>query len=318
MKFNRRDFLKLAGVATATAATASLPKTAVANESFEGNPDRFGVLVDTTLCIGQNCRRCEIACAHENQLPEIEKPPEDPTVFDHRRRTSPTQFTVINRFEGREPNQPIYVKKQCMHCDEPACASACLVKAFSKTPEGAVVYDASVCIGCRYCMVACPFDIPTYEYDRALDPRVRKCTMCFGTRLKNGQPPACMAACPREVMTFGKREDLLRLAHQKIGREPDRYVDHVYGEHEVGGTSWMYLSAVPFDKIGFRTDLGTQRYPELTRNYLSAAPLILALWPGFFLMVNLFSRKQAETNKMAEASVSEPATGETTSKEERR
>ncbi len=299
MELSRRNFLKLAGVATATAVSARLPEEAVASETFEGNPDRFGVLVDTTLCIGQNCRRCEIACARENKLPDLEIPPEDPSVFDRPRRTHEGQFTVVNRFEGLSPDQPIYAKKQCMHCDEPACASACLVRAFTKTKEGAVTYNASVCIGCRYCMVACPFDIPAYEYHRAIHPRVRKCTMCFDTRLRNGEPPACVAACPREVMTFGKREDLVKLAHQKIGRQPERYVDHVYGEHEVGGTSWMYLSAVPFDKIGFRTDLGTARYPELTRNYLSAAPLVMAIWPGFFLTMYLFAKRREEAFKEA-------------------
>jgi hypothetical protein len=146
-------------------------------------------------------------------------------------------------------------------------------------------------------MVACPFDVPAYEYHSALHPRVRKCTFCFETRLKEGRAPACTEACPREVMTFGRREDLIKLARQKIARNPDKYVDHIYGEHEVGGTSWMYISSQPFEKIGFRTDLGTTPYPSLTRNYLSAAPLVMAIWPAFFLSIYLFTKRKDELAK---------------------
>jgi len=295
---DRRRFLRLAGGAAAGAAFAGSVSPGLAGEHhFEGNPERFGVLVDTTLCIGQNCRRCEFACAKENHLPTPPNPPEDPVIFDKARRSSASQFTFVNRYP-REDASPVYVKRQCMHCDEPACASACLVKAFTKNDNGAVTYDASVCIGCRYCMVACPFDIPAYEFDEPLHPRVRKCTLCAETRLKEGRPPACMEACPREVMTFGKREELVKLAHQKIGREPERYIDHLYGEHEVGGTSWMYLAGVPFDKLGFRTDLGKTAYTTLARNYLSAAPLVMAIWPGFFLTVYLFAKHREEQSAL--------------------
>ena len=292
---SRRQFLKTVGTAAAAAGLASLPKTAGASGSFSGNPDRCGVLVDTTLCIGLNCRRCEIACAKENNLPPITKPPEDESVFLEPRRTDAHTFTVVNRFEHPDPQQPpIYVKKQCMHCDEPACASACLVNAFTKTPEGAVVYDPSVCIGCRYCMVACPFNIPAYEYDEPLHPRVRKCTFCFASRIKEGRRPACVEACPKEVMTFGKRSELIDLAREKMAAHEGKFVEHIYGEHEVGGTGWMYLASVPFDQIGMRTDLGTTPYPELTRNYLSAAPLVLALWPIFFAGLFMFSKRRDE------------------------
>ncbi|MBK6765722.1 MAG: 4Fe-4S dicluster domain-containing protein [bacterium] len=295
MNISRKDFLKLAGLAAVRVGAGALPNDAsAAVEEFEGNPDRFGILVDTTQCIGQNCRRCELACAKEHNLPALDKAPEDATVFDQPRRTHPGQFTVVNRFPGSNPDSPVYVKKQCMHCDEPACASACLVGAFTKTDQGAVAYDASVCIGCRYCMIACPFDIPTYEYASALHPRVRKCTFCLETRLKEGKPPACTEACPREVMTFGKREDLIKVARQKIARHHEKYVDHIYGEHEVGGTSWMYLAAQPFDTLGFRTDLGKTPYPSLTRNYLSAAPLVMAIWPAFFLSIYLFTKRKDE------------------------
>jgi Fe-S-cluster-containing dehydrogenase component len=295
---SRRQFLKTVGTAAAAAGLASLPKAAGASENFSGNPDRYGVLVDTTLCIGLNCRRCEIACAKENNLPPIKQPPEDESVFLEPRRPHADQFTVVNRYKSPEEGKPpIYVKRQCMHCDEPACASACLVKAFTKTPQGAVVYDASVCIGCRYCMTACPFNIPAYEYDEPLHPRVMKCNLCFETRTSLGFTPACVKACPNEVMTFGKRSELIDLAHDRIRSNPERYVNHVYGENEVGGTSWLYLASVPFDTIGFRTDLGTTPYPELTRGFLGAVPLVLTLWPVLFSGIYVFTRRRDELSE---------------------
>src|SRR3989339_1053935 len=202
---DRRKFLKATGIA-ALGTAALKTETSLGSPSksgqhyFPGDPDRLGVLVDTTLCIGKNCRRCEFACASEHGLPPPSSPPEDDTVFDHRRRPTDTAFTVVNRFDNPKDSQaPIYVKRQCMHCDEPACASACLVSAFTKTPEGPVIYNPDVCIGCRYCMVACPFDVPAYEYNEPLHPRVMKCSMCFPGRLKDGKAPACVSACPKEV-----------------------------------------------------------------------------------------------------------------------
>lgn len=285
---SRRSFLKFAGLVAAESTLIGTDALGKAHEHVRRNPDRLAVLVDTTLCIGQNCRRCEFACAKVNQLPEPVGVPEDPTIFEHVRRGSATQLTVVNRFAAPNVDAPIYVKRQCMHCEEPACASACPVNAFTKTHSGAVTYNADVCMGCRYCMVACPFDVPAYEYNEPLHPRIQKCSFCFESHISNGTPPACIAACPREVMTLGKRDQIIQLARQKIGRQPERYVDHIYGEHEVGGTSWMYLAAVPFEQIGFRSDLGTIPYPELTRNYLSAAPLVMTIWPAFFLSMYLF------------------------------
>ena len=301
MDLARREFLKAASAAAAAAGLSAIPLKAEASVQLQGNPDRLGVLVNTTLCIGLNCRRCEIACAKENKLPPIAKPPEDESVFAEVRRMHADQFTVVNRFPHPEGpgHLPVYVKRQCMHCDEPACASACLVSAFTKVPAGPVVYDASVCIGCRYCMVACPFDVPAYEYGEPLKPRVRKCTMCYDTKTSKGQPPACVQACPNEVMTFGKRSDLIKLAYERISAYPDRYVHHVYGEHEVGGTAWLYLAGVPFDSIGMRSDLGAKPYPELTRGFLSAVPLVLVLWPVLFTGIYKFSKRRDQISSSA-------------------
>jgi formate dehydrogenase iron-sulfur subunit len=143
----------------------------------------------------------------------------------------------------------IFVKRQCMHCENPACVSACPVGALQKLENGAVVYDCTRCIGCRYCMVACPFSIPKFEWDERL-PRIRKCTFC-ADRQADGLAPACATACPAGALTFGKREALIAEAQGRIETEPDRYFHHIYGQDELGGTSWLYLSPVPFELIDF-------------------------------------------------------------------
>jgi Fe-S-cluster-containing dehydrogenase component len=150
-----------------------------------------------------------------------------------------------------------------MHCNDPACVSACIVGALEKCELGPVTYDASKCIGCRYCMVACPFQIPAYEYFNALDPQVRKCSFCYDRIVEEWKMPACVEACPSEALTFGTRRELIDMAHSRIRAHPERYVDHVYGEHEVGGTSWMYLSPVDF-KYTELPDLSDQPPPMVS------------------------------------------------------
>ncbi|MDP8224308.1 MAG: 4Fe-4S dicluster domain-containing protein [Candidatus Lernaella stagnicola] len=288
MSISRRNFLKLAvgtGAAGAAAA-AGVPGKADAAHDFEGYPDRFGVLFDSSLCIG--CRSCEAACNEVNDLPEQEKPFDDQSVFDARRRNDYSRYTVVNRYGKEETGGAVtFVKTQCMHCDEPACFAACLAKAFTKTPEGAVVYDAGHCIGCRYCIQACPFYIPTYEYHDAFTPRVSKCTMCY-SRLTEGQVPGCVDACPSGALIFGRRDYLIKVARERIGRKDSGYVDHIYGEKEVGGTCWMYISKVPFEKIGFNTHVGTTAMPKLTYGYLKTIPVmhmgLPVLLAGFWVM----------------------------------
>ncbi len=241
MGIKRRDFLKLAGVAS----TSLLPDLAAAEACAPDFDHSFGVLVDTTVCIG--CRKCEWACDQQNNLSELKKHDfEDKTILKSHRRPSKDAFTVVNSFtDGAASDKISYMKVQCMHCNDPACVSACIVGALQKCPHGVVTYDAWKCIGCRYCMVACPFQVPAYEYDNALDPQVKKCTFCM-ERIHDGQPPACVEICPAEALTFGKRRQLIDLAHHKIKKNPERYYDHVYGEYEVGGTSWMYLASTEF------------------------------------------------------------------------
>ena len=181
-----------------------------------------------------------------------------------------------------------------MHCFEPACASACLVAAFRKTPEGPVLYDESVCLGCRYCMMACPFNMPAYTYDEPFSPVVKKCTMCFERIKEEGGVPACAAMCPVEAITFGKRSDLVALARKKIKAHPDKYVDHIYGEREAGGTCWLYIADRPFEELGFRADVGTVAYPELTKGFLSAVPLVLTIWPALLMGAYAFTKRREE------------------------
>ncbi len=188
-----------------------------------------------------------------------------------------------------------------MHCQEPACASACFVKALEKTSLGPVVYHEDRCVGCRYCMVACPFTMTKFEWDKSI-PAIKKCVFCYERQLA-GQPPACVEACPAETLTFGKRKDLLEVARSRIYRNPEKYSHHIYGEHEVGGTSWLYISSVPFEELAFRTDLGTKPYPELTRSFLSAVPLVLILWPALLMGCYSFSKQKEEADEAEAARV---------------
>lgn len=295
MSLTRRRFLGWMGAAGAGTLLGRQAEAA-ATAHFKGYPDSFAVLHDTTLCIG--CRVCEAACNKVNELPPPKRPFKDLSELDIQRRTTSKTYTVVNRFQAGSPSpKTIFVKKQCNHCLEPACASACFVRAFKKSPEGAVTYDHSVCVGCRYCMVACPFEIPAYEYEKALDPKIMKCTMCH-PRVKNGQLPGCVEACPKEAMTFGKRKDILHIARERIQKYPERYIDHIYGETEMGGTSWLYLSAVPFSQIGMREDLGITPAPELTSGALGAVPIVVGLWP--VLLTGIYAIAQRKEKVFAE------------------
>jgi len=301
MSTSRRGFLKWL---TAAGAAATLPTAARGEEYFQGYPDSYAVLHDTTLCIG--CRSCEAACNKVNDLREPDKPFTDLSVLDEKRRTDDETFTVVNRYEVEGgPKSPVFRKIQCNHCKEPACASACFVGAFTKTPEGAVTYDASVCVGCRYCIIACPFNVPAYEYNEVLTPRVIKCTMCH-PRLLEGKLPGCVEACPQEALSFGKREDLITVARERIRKYPDRYIDHIYGEQEVGGTNWMYITGAPFEELGMRTDLGTTPAPKLTSGALAMVPIIVGVWPALLGGIYLINqRKERIARREKETAVNE-------------
>ncbi|MCB2226048.1 MAG: 4Fe-4S dicluster domain-containing protein [Desulfarculaceae bacterium] len=282
MEINRRSFFKIAG------ATAALPLATAGKASAKAKkapPEgQVGCLVDTTLCVG--CRKCEQACNQRNHLPQPKQSFEEMAVLESLRRMDDTSFTVVNKYYPNNigtltwRQRPTYVKFQCMHCADPSCVSACIVGALSKAPNGAVVYDVDKCIGCRYCMIACPFQVPAYEYDKALTPQVRKCTFCFD-QVKDGGLPACAQVCPREVITFGPREKLLDLARWKMKNNPGKYHERIFGEHEVGGTSWLYLASEPFENIGF-PKLSPTPPPRLTESIQHAITSYLAVPLGLY------------------------------------
>jgi formate dehydrogenase iron-sulfur subunit len=255
MRLNRRTLLKLGLAATAGASPGRVAAGESQNpkERPSFSPDYVGVLVDTTLCIG--CRKCEEACTRRNHLPRTAESFSDRNVLRSFRRPTETAFTVVNQFPGSpSPDQAgvpqTYCKIQCMHCLYPSCVSACIVGALTKSADGAVVYNPTICIGCRYCQVACPFEIPAYEFHEPLTPRVRKCEFCADRAKGTRADPACAASCPTETLVFGRRADLVAMAKDRLKRRPDRYVNHIYGETEVGGTSWLYLTGRPVQEVG--------------------------------------------------------------------
>jgi formate dehydrogenase iron-sulfur subunit len=130
-------------------------------------------------------------------------------------------------------------------------------------------------MGCRYCMMACPFNIPRYEW-KVLLPKVMKCTMCAPRQAK-GLRPGCTEVCPVQAGIFGEREDLLSQAERRLDEEPSKYFPHIYGKEEVGGTSVLYLSAVPFAQLGLPTNLPKDPLPMLTFRVLSEIPTLVSI-----------------------------------------
>ena len=298
---SRRDFLKKsaaisAGIAGVSASSAKAGPKNILSE------DRMGVLVDTTVCIG--CRNCEWACKDAHGLPAGDlNSYEDRTVLKTKRRPNTKALTVVNEYShGKYSNLPVDIKVQCMHCDHPACVSACIVGAFSKQENGSVIWDTDMCIGCRYCMVACPWQIPAFEYDKALNPLIMKCDFCF-ERTKEGKLPACVSICPVEALTYGKRTELVMIARDRIRRNPDRYVDHILGEYEVGGTAWLYLASKEFEEMDF-PDLGKNPAPGVSESIQHGIfayfvpPVSLYALLGGIMWINKRRKELEEENKI--------------------
>jgi formate dehydrogenase iron-sulfur subunit len=219
-----------------------------------------GILFDSTLCIG--CGACYQACKEKNDLPQTS----DTYLID---TLSAKTYTVVNRRGGR------FIRQMCMHCDTPTCASVCPVGALVKTADGPVLYNEDKCMGCRYCMQACPFGVPRYEWNSAL-PRVRKCTLC-SDRIAAGLATACATVCPTGATKFGDRDELIEEAKARLRASPDKYVNHIYGIEEVGGTSVLMLSDVPFESLGYRTNLSKEPLPLLTWNVLQEIPNLVSI-----------------------------------------
>lgn len=270
MSIDRRIFFKTAALIGTSMAIGK----SFGSEAPEGGDVEFhGILYDSTRCAG--CQECERVCAAAHGLPE-------PTVTletGKLRKTSETQRCVVNSFETSIGEG--FAKSQCMHCNEPACVAACLTQAMHKTKEGPVIWRGDKCMGCRYCMVSCPFDVPKFEY-LSTNPKIVKCDMCFD-RIQEGKIPACAENCPGEALTYGTRKELIAEARKRIAESPDLYVHEIYGEKVAGGTGVLYLAGAPFKEIGLNTDLQNASYPELTKGFLYSIPTIDVLLPPLLL-----------------------------------
>ncbi|MBM4160477.1 MAG: 4Fe-4S dicluster domain-containing protein [Ignavibacteria bacterium] len=234
------------------------------------------MLIDLTLCVG--CNACQEACKTANGLAEGEE-----------KRLSATAYTALEEHDG------VYVRRMCQHCVEPTCVSVCPVGAFVKTEEGPVLYDEEKCIGCRYCMQACPFQVPRYEW-RSTFPRVRKCVFC-DSRITQGLQPACAEACPAGATKFGDRDDLIQEALDRMKADPGKYVSRIYGRHEVGGTSILYITSVPFEQLGFKADLQTTALPDLTWNALSKIPGVVSVGGVLLYGIWWITNRRAEVQR---------------------
>ncbi len=232
-----------------------------------------GLLFDATRCIG--CGACSAGCKEANGLPLPIEP-----------ETTAYTWTVVEEIGG------VNVRRLCFHCAEPTCVSVCPVAALTKTAAGPVVYDAERCIGCRYCIMACPFGVPKYQWDRPI-PVVGKCILCAG-RVAQGLPTACAQVCPTGATLFGERDALLGEAHARIAASPGTYVDHVYGEAEAGGTSVLMVSGVPFEQLGMRINVPRQPLPLLTWQVLSKIPSYVAVAGAFLFGIHWITQRRDE------------------------
>lgn len=218
----------------------------------------YAILFDSTKCVG--CRQCESACAEKWGNPYDEKIAAEEKISAHK------LTTVVTKGDK-------YVRRLCMHCVEPACASACPVGALHKTAAGTVVYDADKCMGCRYCMTACAFGAPTYEWDARL-PKIRKCNMCEERQVK-GKPTACTEACPNEATICGERNAMLAVARKRIAENPGAYHPRIYGEKEAGGTSVLMIAATPLEELGLPAKLPGEALPAFTWRALEMIPSVV-------------------------------------------
>jgi len=268
MSMDRRTLLKGLAVAAPAAAAGS----AGASEPVAAPDDAVGMLYDATRCIG--CRACVTACKKANNLPlEMYDPPND---------LNGTTKNIIKIYN--EGDTTTYMKGQCMHCLDPACVRACMVGSFKKREFGIVTWDPSRCIGCRYCQVACPYNIPKFQWDTPV-PKIVKCEMCVHL-IKGGSQPGCCAACPKEAVIYGTYTDLLADARERIAKYPDRYWPQgdpqIFGDDDGGGTQVLYLAGIEFEKLGLPT-LGPDPAGEIAQKVQHG------VYQGFIAPVALYA-----------------------------
>jgi Fe-S-cluster-containing dehydrogenase component len=262
MEMNRRDLLQKLGTAAATVAATGAVSTvafgglASAEEPVQGSPAALGMLYDATRCIG--CQSCVAACAQANNLrPDTRRDPLHQAPVDLNNFTK----NIIKLYKPTDGKSYSYVKQQCMHCVDPACIAGCMFKGLKKDAKtGVVTWNGALCVGCRYCEISCPFHIPKFRWD-GFNPEIVKCELCK-ERLAKGKEPACTSVCPAHAVIFGTRTELLKEAKRRIAESPGKYYqDRVYGEKEAGGTQVIYLSHVPFQKLGL-PDLAEESVPQ--------------------------------------------------------
>jgi formate dehydrogenase iron-sulfur subunit len=270
------------------------------------------LLYDSTLCVG--CRACELACNTKNELGRTPDQIFEGRPAEDARALAPNVFTYVTFHQWEaDPTTAAFGKVQCMHCIEPACVSSCPVHALDKTPAGPVTWNGDRCLGCRYCMMACPFVVPRFEW-HARNPRIRKCNMCADL-LAAGKPPACVAACPTKALRTGTRAELLQEAHRRIAERPRRYVHHVYGEFEAGGTDFLHLAGRPFEELGYRRNLPLRSYRDYTRPAMASIPWVLgglsiALGAVRWVTDRRAEVADAEGEEAAESTAAPPAGGD--------
>lgn len=291
MGISRRAALKgLVVGGAAVAGVTAAPEPAAPAALPTPPPDAVGLLYDATLCIG--CKACVTACQDANDLPRdpVGLGPMYNAPIDLNQRAK----TVIKLYA--DADAPSFFKAQCMHCVDPACTTACMLGALKKREFGIVTYEPDLCVGCRYCEIACPFNVPKFEWAK-MAPKIVKCELCKH-RLRDGKEPACTEVCPRHAVIFGRRAELLAEAKRRIAAEPGRYVPKVYGETDGGGTQCLYLSHVPFEKLGLPA-LGERPAPALARSIQHGvyrgfvAPIALY---GALAVVMLRNRRTSNTS----------------------
>ncbi|MCK9450596.1 MAG: 4Fe-4S dicluster domain-containing protein [Bacteroidales bacterium] len=288
-KIDRRFFLKAMGVTAATLAVG-IDRSDAGTDIKTGEISELkGILYDSVKCKG--CYGCEFDCAWQHGLAE---PGEvDDTII---RKTDETRRTVINLYQTSKG--PVYVKRQCMNCNDPACGSACLTQAMHKTIDGPVIWRENRCMGCRYCMISCPYDMPKFEY-HSTNPKIQKCDLCYDLQ-QEGEEPACAYNCPNGALLFGTRRELIAEANKRILENPADYYPHIFGEHEAGGSSWMYLSPVPFEELGFNTKIQNISYPSLTKGFISSIAPVDIFLPAVLLGIYEATKKDKTTQNTKE------------------
>lgn len=285
MSVNRREFLKMAGIGLGGLV---LPvSTPIKQYKNEDASESASMLYDASLCVG--CRACQTACKERANLPSVT---DSQNLYEFPTELNADNWTLIKLFKDEDSYQ--FIKKQCMHCLDPACTSVCPVKALEKTAEGPVVYHSDICIGCRYCMTACPFEVPKYQWSE-VNPLIQKCDFC-ADRLAERLEPACGVACPTGALISGRRGMMLEVAHQRIADKPDFYVDHVYGETEVGGTSMLYLANVAFQKLDL-PELDDQPLPEISWPYMKSVPFVFFGMGGLLTAIYYFTHRNEGKEK---------------------